>query len=134
MSGAHGLPLKLISCTLSSLSMLVDLLTSWESQWTCHESAKRWHQVSHIVSTFRIRVFLLFFLHICFCAVLKHFHEVNSRFGIHSLSANDTHFSTCQQHQRLTSSFCVDTDTRMCAETTSFSTFSRQYSSMHVVS
>ena len=27
MSGAHGLPLKLISCTISSLSMLVDLLT-----------------------------------------------------------------------------------------------------------
>ena len=27
VSGGHGLPLKLISCTLSSLSMLVDLLT-----------------------------------------------------------------------------------------------------------
>ena len=32
MSGAHGLPLKLISCTSSSLSMLVDLLTGWGSQ------------------------------------------------------------------------------------------------------
>ena len=32
MSGVHGLPLKLISCTLGSLSMLVDLLTGWGSQ------------------------------------------------------------------------------------------------------
>ena len=31
VSGAHGLPLKLISWTLSSLSMLVDLLTGWGS-------------------------------------------------------------------------------------------------------
>ena len=71
------------------------------------------------------------FLYTCFCAVLKHFHEVSSRLGIHSLSANDTRFSTSQRHWRLTSMFCVDT--RMCAETTSFSTFSRQYTSMHVV-
>ena len=31
VSGVHGLPLKLISCTLSSLLMLVDLLTGWGS-------------------------------------------------------------------------------------------------------
>ena len=31
VSGAHGLPLKLISCTLNLLSMLVDLLTGWRS-------------------------------------------------------------------------------------------------------
>ena len=66
MSGAHGLPLKLISCTLSSLSMLVDLLTGWGSQWTCHESPKRWHQVSHIVSTFRNRVFFCMFASVLF--------------------------------------------------------------------
>ena len=29
VSGAHGLPLKSMSCTISSLSMLVDLLTGW---------------------------------------------------------------------------------------------------------
>ena len=70
-------------------------------------------------------------LYTCFCAVLKHFRELNSRLGIHSLSANNTRFSTSQRHWRLTSPFCVDT--RMCAETTSFSSFSRQYTSMHVV-
>ena len=31
---------------------------------------------------------LVFYLYTCFCAVLNHFHEVNSRLGIHSLSAN----------------------------------------------
>ena len=36
------------------------------------------------------------FLYTCFCAVLVHFREVNSRLGIHSLSANGTHFSTSQ--------------------------------------
>ena len=55
-----------------------------------------------------------FFLYTC---VLKHFYEVNSRLGIHSLSPNDMCFSTCQRHWRLTGLFCVDT--RMCAETTS---------------
>ena len=32
VSGEHGLPLKLISCTLSLLSMVVDLLTGWGSR------------------------------------------------------------------------------------------------------
>ena len=40
----------------------------------------------------------LCFLYTCFCAVLKHFCEVNSRVGIHSLSTNDKRFSTSQQH------------------------------------
>ena len=71
------------------------------------------------------------FLYTSFCVVFKHFREVNSRFGIHSLSANDTRFCTSQRHWRLTGPFCVDT--RMCGETTSFSTFSRWYTSMHVV-
>ena len=129
MSGAHGLPLKLISCTLKFivdasrlaywLGKMVDALRKSEKMAPSKLTHSKYFPYS------------CFFLYTCFCAVLKHFREVNSRLGIHSLSANDTCFCSSQQHWRLTGPFCVDM--RMCAETTSFSTFSRQYTSMHVV-
>ena len=135
-SGAHGLPLKLISCT----KFVVDAnrLAYWLGKPVDVSRKSEKMAPSRLTHCkyfpYSCFFFFVFFLYTCFCAVLKHFHEVNSRLGIHSLSANDTRFSTCQQHRRLTASFCVETDTHMCAETTSFSTFSRQYTSFCCIS
>ena len=93
MSGARGLPLKLISCILKFvvdgsrhaywLEKLVDV--SRKSEKTA--PGKLTHRKYFPYSCF---------LYTCFCAVLKHYYEVKSRVGIHSLSANDTRFSTSQ--------------------------------------
>ena len=65
MSGADGLPLKLLSCTLSSLSMLVDSLVGGAGRRVTIVR-KDGHQVSlHIVSTFRIRGFFFVYLLLC---------------------------------------------------------------------
>ena len=119
------LQLKLISCTLK---FVVDAsrLAYWLGK-PQHAAWKSEKMAPSKLTHCKYFPYSWVFLYTCFCAVLKHFHEVNSRLGIHSLSA----FSTCWQHWRLTSLFCMDT--RMCTETTSFSTFSRQDTSMHVI-
>ena len=79
MSGAHGLPLKSMSCTISSLSMLVRL-----AYWLGKRVDASWKSEKMAPSKLTLCKYFPYscFLYTCFCAVLKHFREVNSRVGI----------------------------------------------------